>query len=217
LRPAVSLNREIGIKWAPGGAQRATLAFFRVDVEDELVVASNIGGRTTFRNASRTRREGFELGWQGRFASGWEAAVAYTLLNARFTSSFTSVGGLPATPVFVPAGNRLPGVPRSTLYGELVWRHAASGFHAGVEARRNSKIFVDDRNSDAAEAYTVANLRAGFEQRAGRWRFTEYVRLDNVTDREYVGSVIVAEGNRRFFEPAPGRNWLAGVAAELAF
>ena len=31
------------------------------------------------------------------------------------------------------------------------------------------------------------------------------------------GSVIVNEGNRRFFEPAPGRNWLVGVTAQLTF
>jgi iron complex outermembrane receptor protein len=43
------------------------------------------------------------------------------------------------------------------------------------------------------------------------------VRVDNIADREYIGSVIVADGNRRFYEPAPGRNWLAGVSAELTF
>ena len=217
LRPAISLNREIGAKWTPNASHRATAALFRIDVEDEIVVASNIGGRTTFRNASRTRREGLELGWQGRLGGGFEAAVAYTSLTARFTSSFTTVVGAPAVAVFVPAGNRLPGVPRSTLYGEVIWRHAATGFHAGVEARRNSKVFVDDQNSDAAEAYTIASVRAGFEQRTRRWRFSEYVRVDNVTDRDYVGSVIVAEGNRRFFEPSPGRNWMVGVSAQLSY
>ena len=54
-------------------------------------------------------------------------------------------------------------------------------------------------------------------QRMRQWRLTEFVRLDNVTDKSYVGSVIVAEGNRRFFEPAPGRNWLVGVTAQLTF
>jgi len=217
LQPAVSFNREIGAKWAPHPLHRATAALFRTDVEDEIVVASNAGGRTTFKNASRTRREGLELGWQGRLGYGFETAVAYTLLNARFTSSFSSVTGAPAVVVFVPSGNRLPGVPRATLYGELVWRHAASGFHAGLEARHNSKVFVDDQNSDAAESYTIGSVRAGFEQRTRRWRFTEYVRVDNVTDHDYTGSVIVAEGNRRFFEPSPGRNWMVGVSAQLSY
>ena len=211
LRPAVSTSKEIGTKLRITETSRASIALFRVDVKDEIVVFSNVGGRSTFRNASRTKREGVEIGWQGQFGGSWEAAVAYTHLRARFTEPFTVGAGT------VPAGNRLPGVPSNNLYGELVWRHAASGFHAGAEVRYTSKIFVDDQNSDAAESYTVANLRAGFDQRYKQWRFSEFVRVDNVTDRKYIGSVIVAEGNGRFFEPAPERNWLIGVSAQLTF
>jgi iron complex outermembrane receptor protein len=32
-----------------------------------------------------------------------------------------------------------------------------------------------------------------------------------VFDLAYVGSVIVNEGNARYFEPAPGRQWLVGL------
>jgi iron complex outermembrane receptor protein len=98
-----------------------------------------------------------------------------------------------------------------------VWRHAASGFHAAAETRYNGRVYVDDANSDSASPYVTANVRVGFEQRARQWRFTQFVRVDNIADREYIGSVIVADGNGRFFEPAPGRNWLAGVSAELTF
>ncbi len=41
--------------------------------------------------------------------------------------------------------------------------------------------------------------------------------LDNVLDRQYVGSVIVGDGNDRYYESAPGRNWLLGVSARYAF
>jgi iron complex outermembrane receptor protein len=41
--------------------------------------------------------------------------------------------------------------------------------------------------------------------------------VDNVTDRRYVGSVIANDGNGRFFEPAPGRNWTLGISAQHAF
>jgi len=144
---------------------------------------------------------------------GFEGAVAYTYLNAEFTEPFTS--GTPA--VTVIPGSKLPGVPPNVFYGELVWRHRASGFHAGVEVRHNGHVFVDDQNSELAPAYTIGNLRAGFEQVGKRWRVREFVRVDNVTDKNYVGSVIVADGNRRFYEPAPGRNWLVGISGEFAF
>ena len=46
---------------------------------------------------------------------------------------------------------------------------------------------MNEQNVDAAPAYTVANLRAGFAQRLGRWQLTEFLRVDNVGDRRYVG------------------------------
>ena len=213
LRPSVSTNWEAGMKFLLGKASRATIAVFRIDVEDEIVVATSAGGRTTFKNASRTRRDGAEIGWQARLGSGFETAVALSWLDATFRDPFTS--GAP--PVPVPAGSRLPGVPAQSFYGELVWRHARTGFHAAAEVRHNGRVYVDDANSQSAPPYTVGNVRFGFEQRSRRWRFTEFLRIDNVTDKQYIGSVIVADANGRFYEPAPGRNWLIGLAAQLTF
>ncbi|MFN7086450.1 MAG: TonB-dependent receptor family protein [Burkholderiales bacterium] len=211
LQPADSLHRELGVKMLIGPASRLNAALYRIDVSDEIVVNSSSGGRTDFKNAAQTRREGLELAWQSRFARRFEALVSWTVLDARFTRAFASGAST------VAAGNKLPGVPPSSLYGELVWRHPASGFHAGVEAKRNGKVYVDDLNNEAAAAYTVWNLRAGFEQRGKNWRLSQFVRVDNVSDRRYAGSVIVAESNSRFYEPAPGRNWLAGISAALGF
>ena len=76
---------------------------------------------------------------------------------------------------------------------------------------------MDDRNTDFAPGANLFNLRLGAQQQWARWTVREFVRVDNLADRDYVGSVIVNEGNRRFFEPAPGRTWLLGVSAVYAF
>ena len=91
------------------------------------------------------------------------------------------------------------------LYAGLTWKYAPLGFSSTLEAQSRARIYTDDRNSDAAAGYWVANLRAGFEQESAHWRFSEFARLDNLANRDYVGSVIVNESNSRFFEPAPGR------------
>jgi iron complex outermembrane recepter protein len=212
LQPAKSRHYEAGMKARLPGL-RFDAAVFRIETRDEIVTNSASGGRTDFKNASRTTRDGIELSFEGRFAGGFEASAAYTLLNARFTESFTS--GTP--PTTVPSGNKLPGVPRSVFYAEGVWRHARSGFHAAVELRYSDKVYVNEANVDAAPAYTVANFRLGFEQRAGSWRLREYARIDNFTDRRYAGSVIVAEARARYFEPAPGRNYIGGIEASYSF
>ena len=213
LQPSISTHYEVGMKFLLGEASRATVALYHVDVTDEIVVATAVGGRTTFKNAGKTRRNGAEVGWHGRLGYGFEGAVALSWIDATFVDAFTS--GAP--PVPIPSGNKLPGVPSQTLYGELIWRHAASGFHAGAEVRHNGRVYVDDVNSQSAESYTIANLRFGFEQRTRRWRFNEFLRIDNITDKRYIGSVIVADTNGRFYEPAPERNWLVGLSAQLSF
>jgi len=38
-----------------------------------------------------------------------------------------------------------------------------------------------------------------------------FLRIDNLLDRNTIGSVIVNESNGRYFEPAPPRTWLAGL------
>ena len=213
LKPSRSSSVEAGLKGNISDYQRLSLARFETVTRDEIVVDAASGGRTIYKNAGRTRRSGWEASWQGLLPAGFDAWVAYTLLDARFDEAFTS--GAPA--LTVPAGNRIPGVPRSSLYAELQWRDPGSGFSAALEARRNAKVHVDDRDSDAAAAYTVANLRAGFEQKARAWRISETLRIDNLADRRYIGSVIVADSNGRFFEPAPGRSVSVIVSSRLAF
>jgi iron complex outermembrane recepter protein len=117
----------------------------------------------------------------------------------------------------VRSGNKLPGVAPQTLYGEVVWRHAASGFQVGAEIKHSGKVFVNDQNAEFAAAYTVWNLRAALQQRGKNWKLSEFVRVDNVGDKAYIGSVIVADGNGRFYEPAPGRNYIIGINAQLSF
>ncbi len=73
---------------------------------------------------------------------------------------------------------------------------------AALEVQYAGKMYVNDRNTDAAPAYTVGNARLGFEQRAGRWLLREFVRLNNFTNVNYVGSVIVGDTNGRYFEPS---------------
>ena len=118
----------------------------------------------------------------------------------------------------MPSGARLPGVPSAQAYGELAWApRGASGFSAALEVQHVAKVYVNDRNTDSAPAYTIASARIGWAQQFDRATVRSYVRLNNVADLDYVGSVIVGDANGRYFEPAPGRNWMAGINVDYAF
>jgi iron complex outermembrane receptor protein len=216
LKPARSNNFEVGIK-AASEHVRANLAAFYIKTEDELAVLQNSGGRTVDQNIGETNRRGMELGVDANWAGGFSARLAYTYIRAVVGQAYATcvaapcnplanpAGPLPANYKTVAAGSYLPAVPKNALYAGLTWSYAALGFSTTLETQGRARIYADDRNSDAASGYWVANLRAGFEQETRHWRFSEFARIDNLADRTYVGSVIVDETNFRFFEPAPGR------------
>jgi iron complex outermembrane receptor protein len=63
----------------------------------------------------------------------------------------------------------------------------------------------------------IGNAWLGFTQAIGTARWSAYVRVNNIANVDYVGSVIVGDTNGRYYEPAPGRNWMAGASVTVAF
>lgn len=219
LKPSTSTHYETGLKTYVGNDSRLDVALFQINTKNELVVLSSSGGRTAYQNASGTTRQGLELALDSRWANNVSSRIAYTLLDARYDDKFTFTTA-PPSPVTktVNAGNHLPGVAAQSLFGEVVWKHPASGFHAAVEGMVRDKVYVEDTNTQkAAPAYAIANLRVGVERQYGGLNLKTFLRLDNVFDHQYVGSVIVGDSNGRYYESAPGRTWLAGVSARYSF
>jgi iron complex outermembrane receptor protein len=163
--------------------------------------------------------------FESDLGAGWSTNVALTLLNARFDSSFRSCAPLAAfcNPVtgantaVVADGNRVPGVPNASLFADLAYRNDALGLTAALEVVANGSMAVNDFNSATAAGYAIANIWAGLQQQSGRWRFRQFVRVNNLFDREIIGAVIVGDANGRYYAPAPTRNALAGVGATLSF
>jgi iron complex outermembrane recepter protein len=216
LEPQRSRQVELGAK-ARWGHLAAEAALFRADTRDEIGIATNAGGRSTFTNVGRTRREGAELALRWQIAPAWRARAALTWLDATYRDDFLACAGVPCTApsVPVPAGNRIAGTVRKSGFSELAWR-VAPDTELGAELRAQGSMAVNDVNSDATRGAWVGALRATHRIALGRGHLELQSRVDNVTDRSYAGSVIVGDANGRFFEPAPGRTWLLSVAYKAA-
>jgi iron complex outermembrane receptor protein len=63
----------------------------------------------------------------------------------------------------------------------------------------------------------VAAASVGYRKIMGPWTLRAFARVDNLFDRQYVGSVIVNDGNSRYYEGAPGRNWSTGMNLAYSF
>jgi iron complex outermembrane receptor protein len=216
LAPVRSRNEELGLKWQPHDGPAIELALFRADSRDELAVASNHDGRSTYRNVGRSRRQGAELAVDGDLGAGWRLRLAMTWLDARFRSGFLACAGTPCLvpDLPVPAGTRIPGVPRR--YGSLrLERGGELGWRGGIELDGAGAVPVDDRNSAMAPGFLRTGLDLGYGVALGRTRLHLSARVDNLFDRRIVGSVIVNDGNGRYYEPAPGRSMSLGLRLEL--
>ena len=213
LQPAVNDSIEVGAKARLAGGL-LTAALFQTRTDDEIVTATNSNGRTTFQNAGRTQRNGVELGWQHESAGHWRTELAYTWLDARYRDGFCSLPCVAASAV--AADNRIPGIAQNALFLAYGWV-PPEGWRAGAELRALGRIQANDFNTASAAGYAVAAVHAGYVKRWEGWEFNAFARIDNLFDRTYAGSVIVNEGNQRYYEPAPGRNWTVGVGGSYRF
>ena len=216
LKAQTSRQFELGMKWrgsARSGGPSWALdgAIFQADTEDEIVVATNQGGRQTFRNAGRTQRRGAELDLRANLSPQWRTQLALTWLDATYRDGFLVCAAVPcAAPTLpVPAGNRIAGTLERTAYAEIAWLPTRAT-EIALETRAQGDLPVNDLNSDFAAGFALVALRARWTLDLGpaSGKVELLGRIDNLADRRVVGSVIVNEGNSRFFEPAPGRNYL---------
>lgn len=211
LKPSSSDNYELGLK-AQNLLGNFTAAIFHSETQDDIVSAGTLDGRSTFQNADKTLRQGVELSWNKSLWRDLKAQASYSYLDATFDADIPNTD--PQKVVY--SGNYIPGVAKNQAYVALGWQ-PETGFNAGIDVRYMDKIYVNDTNSDVAPSYTVTSANIGYVWKNNDWKVRSYARVDNIFDENYVGSVIINDSNNRFFEPADGVNWSAGLSITKAF
>ena len=211
LDPASSDNYELGVK-ANNQLGQFTVAVFQSNTKDDIVSAGTIDGRATYKNADKTLRQGAELSWNKKLWRDLTTQASYSFIDATFDATVPHSD--PAK--VIQDGNYIPGIAKNQAYVGLAWQ-PETGFNAGVDVRYMDKIYVDDLNTDTAPSYTVTSANIGYIWKNNDWKLRTFARVDNLFDKEYVGSVIVNDGNGRFFEPADGVNWGAGLSITKQF
>ena len=116
----------------------------------------------------------------------------------------------------MPAGKRIAGTARTQAAIGLDWR-PHSDWRIGADWRHVGTIAANDSNSVLAPRYGVLAASTSYTRQWGAWKLNAFARIDNLANKKYVGSVIVNEGNGRFFEAAPGRQWMAGMSLGYQF
>jgi outer membrane receptor protein involved in Fe transport len=191
LKPVVARTFEAGARGRDGPLAWSG-AVYRTELRDDIqfissgTVASNAG---YFRNVGTTRRQGLELGANGRFGR-FSMTAGYAFLDATYRSGFSVNSPVNTTAdggqIAVSKGDRLPGLPRHSLKLRAAyapnpqWDLAASLVAASAIHARG-----DENNQDArgqVPGYARVDLDARYAP-APRWEL--FARVDNLFDRRY--------------------------------
>ena len=162
-----------------------------------------IGGRAFFGNTGKTHNDGAEVGLTVTPVSGVSLSGAYTYAHYRFASGPND-------------GKRLPGVPEH--FWRLGLRTALPhDLYVDVDHTLSSSLAADDANSLIVDSWGagVTNARLGWQGTVGSLQVGPFLGVNNLWDRQYVGSVTLNGIGGRVFEPAPRR--VIYLGAELGY
>ncbi|MET4107048.1 TonB-dependent receptor [Hymenobacter sp. UYP22] len=199
---------------------RYDVALYDQRQRQTITTRTNDLGTQLFANAGNTRQRGIEVALSGNVwrqmkqmpdvpdmvvtaGPGLWYFVSYTYNHYRF-GDYES-GGQDFS------GNRLTGTSPHTLTAglDLV---APLGFYLSPTVNHQARIFVNDANTEAAPGYWTFGTRGGWRRSFGSFNVDVFGGAENLTDRRYsLGNDLNAFGGR-YFQPAPARNWYAGLS-----
>lgn len=210
LDPQEATNLEIGIRGLLAERHRYEVALFSIDVDDELIpfALPETPGRVYYQNAGRSTRNGLEFSLVSQPTDSLQATFAYTYSDFKFDRFVDDSG--------VFNGNVIPGTAKHVLFGELSYRNAR-GLFAALDVLHVDDQYVNNANTAVNDAYTLTNLRVGYEYTTGALIVTPYVGVQNLFDETYNANVRVNDALGRFFEPGPRRNGFAGVSVNWRY
>ncbi len=205
LDAAINHQQQWGLGYHVNEVLALSLTHFMIETDKELVVDQSVGGRTSFRNAAETEREGVEFFARWILNETWRWQASAQTMNADYSAGQWS-------------GKQLPGVAREQYQLGVEWRPLRNELlQVNLLAQQRSRIFTADNNQIAAHGFYTVDLSLQGDFSSQAWAFNWWLKLANLNDENYVGSVVVNQTNGRAFEPALGRNFSGGLKFTYAF
>ena len=199
LKAVISRTAELGFRGKFNQDSAWRMAIFRSELSNDIIFNSTSATQGYFSNVGRTRRQGIELGLNGKF-NRWDYALNASWMDATFQTPFTiaSEANSTCTPScpFNRKGDKMPGIPDSLIKLRLGYALSANT-HMGATLHSQGAMFArgDENNLDAngkVPSYTTLKLD-------GSHRLNKTLELfggiSNVFDKRYATYGVVAHNN----------------------
>ncbi len=208
LNPQIAHNIEVGVRGSLARRQRYEVSVYDTHVKDELIPfeVPTSPGRNYYVNAGESTHKGVEFSWLSNPTDRLTTTLSYSY------SDFTFNNGLV-----------IPGTAKNVAFGEITYKDPHNWF-VSADALYAGSQFGDNANTAAGivDAYTIADLRLGYDVDAGSVVLSPFFGVNNVFDRSYISNVRlnpvgVGTPAGRYFEPGPPRSAYGGVTVNWKF
>ena len=207
LQPEQTLGVETGIR---GIITSHILSYdftiYRLWIDDLLFPYQlENNGPTYYQNQGETRHTGLEATLKWQIRSDVNLSANTTITEAVFKEAQT-IDSLSLS------GNEVPGIAPFRLNSKINW--TPGNFSLSLTYKHISSYMADNQNTAENEAYSLFDASFSYLKLfdSKTVKVQPFVNINNIFDTRYNGSVTVNAYGGRYFEPAPGRSWQAGIS-----
>lgn len=224
IRAEKAINYELNFKGNLLDSRFAyDLAFFKMDMEGELIAQTVQQNITIYNNSGRTEHNGIELALAYRIIdelNGKHLSLLRPYASITYSDfSFLDYKILDSTQEIVSQfdGNELTGIP-PWVVSIGVDLETKIGFYFNANFYYNDKMPLNDANTTYNPSYNLLNTKLGYQKEfLKHFNLNVYAGLNNILDAKYSSftslNAVGFGGNQpAYFNPSPGINSYMGIA-----
>lgn len=206
LEPMHTVGLELGTRGQKLNSKLVyDIALYRMWIKNLIFPYQlSANGPTFYRNQGQTRHQGIEVSATFRPENNISLQTAYTLTDAEFIEA--QIDSLSLNSIAVP------GIARHRLWAAASW--SPGTFWMQLDGQFVSSYPVNNLNTYYNDSYITVDFKMSYEFAFNNSGviMTPFININNLFDVQYSSSVVVNAFGGRYYEPAPGRTWQAGVS-----
>lgn len=209
LNPQRAYNYEMGLKGLAFKRLSFDLTLFYINTNNDLIPFELEASpdRTFYRNAGTTERTGLELSSTYTINHEFSIQGSYTYSDFKY-KLFT----LPDADL---SGNALPGIPKHYAALSFLYQNT-KGLNARLQHRFVDLIYANDANSVSEPSYHTTDFSISYRFKGQKSIWTPFFGINNIFDTKYSDNIRLNAFGARYYEPAPGTNFYAGIRYKLS-
>nr|HPH24973.1 TonB-dependent receptor [Chitinophagaceae bacterium] len=214
LKAEFGWNFELGIKGNYlNNRLQFDIAAYTIKLNNAIVRRNNVSGTEYFVNAGEAEQKGIETTIQYQLLqknTGFVRSIQFNNSNSFQPYKFINytVGNTNFS------GNSITGVPKQ-IHVFSIAIFMVNNIALNVQYNYTSTIPLTDANDAFANDYRLLQLKISVPFNTKKMATQFFIGADNILNEQYsLGNDINAAG-RRFYNPAPTRNYFAGCSIQL--